>query len=185
MNEFIISGIGGQGVITCSKLILETALEKGYDVRSAETIGMAQRGGSVSSHVRIGGKAYSPFIPIGKADEIISMDSMEALRHQKYLKQFGSIEALADLDREDVISKIPDRHDINIRYYDLKDICEKWRNKRNLNIIMLGIVFAGNRYLISNKDIEKTIMRRYIGDVRDINLRALHLGAELTEGGKI
>lgn len=183
MNEFIVAGIGGQGVITCSKLILETALDKGYEARSAETIGMAQRGGSVLSHVRIGEKIYSPFIPMGKVDEVISMDSLEALRYQNYLKQYGFVEAPDDLMSRAIISKIPIRSDINIRYYDLGNKWEKKETKKNTNIIMLGIVFAGDRYIISSKDIEKTIVKRFTGDIRSNALEALHLGIGLARGG--
>ena len=106
MNDFIIAGIGGQGVLTCSKLILETALYKGYEVRSAETIGMAQRGGSVISHVRIGERIYSSLIPEGRADEVISMDFTEALRYQNYLKQSGYMEAPEDYRKKAPLLKV-------------------------------------------------------------------------------
>lgn len=182
MNDFIVAGVGGQGVITCSRLILETALEKGYEVRSAETIGMAQRGGSVYSHIRIGEKVNSPFIPMGKVDEVISMKYVEAFRYQNYLKTSGIIETVID-GEEDINSKILVRKDIDVKHYDIEKVWEKIGNKKIINIILLGIVFSDDRYVISYKDIEKTIVKKYIGKIRKQNLEALYLGTSMKQGG--
>ncbi|RFZ77167.1 pyruvate ferredoxin oxidoreductase [Lacrimispora amygdalina] len=184
MNEFIIAGTGGQGVITCSRLILETAMEKGLEVRSAETIGMAQRGGSVMSHVRIGEQIHSPFIPVGKADEVISMDLAEAVRNQRYLKGSGIAQAPDDSERAALLSENRIRSDISLNCYDLENQWKKNGIKRNTNIIMLGIVFSGGRHLISEKDIEKILIKRYSGEIRKKMLEALALGAELSRKGK-
>lgn len=178
MNNFIVAGIGGQGVLTCSKLILEAALSKGYNVRSAETIGMAQRGGSVVSHVRFGEKIYSPFIPKGKVDEIISLDYIEAFRYQSYIKKNGLITTIRD-SIEKANSYIPQREDICIREYDF-DVIKKWKiNKKNINIMLLGAVFSKSQYLISVKDIEQAIKKIYIGKMQKENLEALYLGVSL------
>lgn len=183
MNNFIVAGIGGQGIITCSKLILETALEKGYEVRSTETIGMAQRGGSVLSHIRIGKKVYSPFIPKGIADEIISMDYKEAIRYQSYLKLSGTIETIVDDKIQNYNSPICLRQDINVKCYDIEKAWKEIGSKKNANIILLGIVFFSDRYVISNKDIEKTIARRFSGEICKMNLKALNLGASIAQKG--
>ena len=71
-KNIILCGVGGQGTVLASKLISYAAMAKGEAVRSAETIGMAQRGGSVTSHIRIGEGAFSPLIPKGKADVMIT-----------------------------------------------------------------------------------------------------------------
>lgn len=184
MNDFIIAGIGGQGVLTCSKLILETALYKGYEVRSAETIGMAQRGGSVISHVRIGERIYSSLIPEGRADEVISMDFTEALRYQNYLKQSGYMEAPEDYRKKAPLLKVPLRSDIHLKSYDLKNEWIKCKTRRITNILMLGIVFSSDRYIISHKDIEKTLRTHYSGDLLSKNLLALYAGAELAREGR-
>lgn len=179
MNEFIISGIGGQGIITCSKLILQAALDKGYEVRSTETIGMAQRGGSVCSQVRIGKKVFSPSIPVGGADEIISMDLVEGLRYQGYLKSNGLIETPSGGIIKDKI-----RPDIVVKRYNLKDIWGKLGTRFNTNIIMLGIVFSNkDRYLISVEDIECAIYGLYNGEICLKNIEALHIGKNLVKEG--
>ena len=76
----IINGVGGQGIVTLLSLIDGAAFIEGYDVKSSELHGLSQRGGSVETHIRFGKKIYSPLIPGGKADLIISLEMLEALR---------------------------------------------------------------------------------------------------------
>lgn len=90
-KDVLICGVGGQGTVLASKLLAAAAMEEGNKVHSAETIGMAQRGGSVTSHVRIGDRAYSPLIPSGGADMIMAFEPSEAVRNLSYLKQDGVV----------------------------------------------------------------------------------------------
>lgn len=78
--NLIVNGVGGQGVITLLTLIDEAALVDGYDIRSSELHGLSQRGGSVQTHIRFGEKVNSPLIENGKADLVISLEMLEALR---------------------------------------------------------------------------------------------------------
>ncbi len=78
--NFLLTGVGGQGVLLASDLIAETAMDFGYDVKKTDVHGMAQRGGSVSSHVRIGPKILSPIIPKGETDILMAMEKLEAIR---------------------------------------------------------------------------------------------------------
>ena len=78
--NIIISGTGGQGIITLLKILAEAALIGGYDVRTSELHGLSQRGGSVQTHIRFGQKVLSPLIFQGQADLIISLEKSEALR---------------------------------------------------------------------------------------------------------
>ena len=71
MKSCLLCGVGGQGTVLASRIIASAAMEKGLFARTAETIGMAQRGGSVVSHVRVGESVPSPLIPLGKADLIL------------------------------------------------------------------------------------------------------------------
>lgn len=87
----LLCGVGGQGTVLASRLITFAAMEKGQNVRTAETIGMAQRGGCVVSHARIGETIYSPLIPKGKADIIIGFEPAEAVRCLDYLKPGGTV----------------------------------------------------------------------------------------------
>ncbi len=91
MMNCLICGIGGQGTVLASKLIAHAAIAAGYSVRTAETIGMAQRGGSVFSHVRIGEDIASPLIPIGCADALLAFEPAEAVRALPFLKKGGFV----------------------------------------------------------------------------------------------
>ena len=82
MKEFnmITVGVGGQGILTLMRIIAEAALKQGHDVKTSELHGLAQRGGSIPCHIRFGKKIHSPLIMEGKADLIIALEPMEALR---------------------------------------------------------------------------------------------------------
>jgi indolepyruvate ferredoxin oxidoreductase beta subunit len=86
MKEFniVLTGVGGQGVLTLGVIIAEAALKQGYDVRTTELHGLAQRGGSIPFHVRFGEKIYTPLVLEGEADLIISLEPLEALRSCYY-----------------------------------------------------------------------------------------------------
>jgi len=86
--DILIVGIGGQGTILASNILGEACLIEGRHVKGAETHGMAQRGGSVESHIRIDGE-FGPLIPPGQADLLISFDLLEALRYSHYLRSGG------------------------------------------------------------------------------------------------
>jgi len=88
--DLMIAGVGGQGTILASNVIGEACLIENREVRSAETHGMAQRGGSVETHIRING-IYGSLISPGEADLIISFDLLEALRYRHYLDEKGTI----------------------------------------------------------------------------------------------
>jgi len=91
MNNTLLCGVGGQGTVLASKLIAAASLAKGYEVMSAETIGMAQKGGSVFSHLRIGEGLKSPMIRQGTADLILAFEPAEAVRMLPYLKPDGTL----------------------------------------------------------------------------------------------
>ena len=88
--DILIVGIGGQGTILASNILGEACLMEGRHVKGAETHGMAQRGGSVESHIRIDG-LFGPLIPPGHADLLISFDLLEALRYSHYVKKGGKM----------------------------------------------------------------------------------------------
>lgn len=90
--NILIVGVGGQGTLLASVLLGKLALEEGFDVKLAEVHGMAQRGGSVVTHVRISeNQVYSPLIEEGGADVIVAFEELEAYRWISYLKQDGAI----------------------------------------------------------------------------------------------
>ena len=89
--DILIVGVGGQGTLLASRVLGKYALERGYDVKLSEVHGMAQRGGSVMTYVRLGKKIASPIIGEGGADLILAFEKLEALRYAHYLKPGGEV----------------------------------------------------------------------------------------------
>jgi indolepyruvate ferredoxin oxidoreductase beta subunit len=85
--DYLLAGVGGQGTILASRILASAGLELGYDVKTAEVHGMAQRGGSVESHVRWGEKVHSPLVEHGMADYLIGFEMLEAARWLTYLNK--------------------------------------------------------------------------------------------------
>jgi indolepyruvate ferredoxin oxidoreductase beta subunit len=91
VTNILVAGVGGQGVILASDVMADTFLEAGYDVKKSEVHGMAQRGGSVSSHVRFGEEVFSPIIKMGEVDYLCMMEKMETLRWLNYCNRSTAI----------------------------------------------------------------------------------------------
>lgn len=89
--NLLLVGVGGQGTILASKVLAEVAMQSGLDVKMSEIHGMAQRGGSVVTHVKIGEKVASPLVEKGEADIILAFEQLEALRWLEYLRPQGRI----------------------------------------------------------------------------------------------
>lgn len=89
--NILIAGVGGQGVLLTSKIIAEAALLQGLDVKQSEVHGMAQRGGSVLSQVRIGEKVFSPIVSEGDADLLIGFEPLETARYLHFLREGGVV----------------------------------------------------------------------------------------------
>ncbi|MFO7952958.1 MAG: indolepyruvate oxidoreductase subunit beta [Bacillota bacterium] len=90
-TDILIAGVGGQGTILTGRLLAALAISEGLDVKTAETHGMAQRGGSVITHARLGDKVYSPLIPQGDGDILLSFEKLEALRWLPFLSPQGTV----------------------------------------------------------------------------------------------
>lgn len=90
-TNVLIVGVGGQGILLAGKLLAAAAMRAGHAVKLSEVHGMAQRGGSVVTHVRYGPQVHSPLVEPGEADAIVAFERLEALRWQHYLKAGGSL----------------------------------------------------------------------------------------------
>ncbi|MEM0490307.1 MAG: indolepyruvate oxidoreductase subunit beta [Ignisphaera sp.] len=148
--DIVLSGVGGQGIITMGIVIGDACTKLGVNIKIAETHGMAQRGGSVEVFVRIG-DIEAPLIPIASADYVVALEMIEALRAIRYLKKCGWM-ILSDLYLPppgveniptkkqiiDVLSKSP----INILTIDTQDIINEIGDARTINMIMLGALLA-------------------------------------------
>lgn len=194
MKSILLCGVGGQGTILASKLIAQAAMNKGMEAKSAETIGMAQRGGSVVSHVRIGEAIHSPMIPLGRADVIIGFEPGEAVRALPFLKEDGKVVVCPDSIQPVTASLGMGSYDgdVCIEYLKSKvknltivpgrDICEKCGSSKVLNTALLGAA-AGEVLGLELNDIEKAIQILMKERFQSINQKALQMGAEVKSEG--
>lgn len=183
MNIMVV-GVGGQGTLLTSRIIGNTALQAGYDVKLSEVHGMAQRGGSVVTFIRFGEKVNEPVVEVGDADIIISFERLEALRYAHYLKKDGII-IVNDcrIDPMTVVigaSKYPDNIIENlaksheIHSIDGLKIAKDLGNSKVLNSVVLG---ASAKYIGFSKDewlnvIKTTVPQKTI----EINAKAFKIG---------
>jgi indolepyruvate ferredoxin oxidoreductase beta subunit len=89
--NILFCGVGGQGILLASEIAARAAVRAGFDVKKTEVHGVAQRGGSVVSHVRFSEKVYSPLTPAGMVDILIALEQLEGLRWAHYVKKQGEI----------------------------------------------------------------------------------------------
>lgn len=153
VNNILIIGLGGQGVILASDVISLAAFESSYDIKKSEVHGMSQRGGSVTTHIRFGKKIYSPLIKRGEADFIVALKNSEIDRVRDFLSDNGKV--------------------INVP----EGLLDKLENKRTLNISMIGIL---SKHLdIPIKIWKKVIKRKVPIKFQKINLEAFKIGREI------
>ena len=184
-KEIILCGVGGQGTILASRLIASAAMNRDLPILTAETIGMAQRGGSVFSHIRIGEGAGSPLIPKGKADLIIGFEPGEAVRQLPFLKPDGTIvvnkrpvmpvsaslgqsaynpQAMLDYLRQNV------RHVILV---DGDKATAALGSSKVLNVVLLGAALENGALGFSEEDLQKVLQERVPERFLELNRKAL------------
>jgi indolepyruvate ferredoxin oxidoreductase beta subunit len=184
--NIVIAGVGGQGVLMASKVLAECALVSGLDVKQNEVHGMAQRGGSVISFVRIGDRIYSPVVLPGTADILISFEPLEALRYIHYLKPGGRLIyskvtinpstvaaglATYPTDVEEQIARLCS----NAQGIEALSIAKEAGNAKAVNMVMVGSVMKN---LPFKPEVIKDVVREVSkGKGADVNMKALEGGA--------
>ena len=189
-KNVLIVGVGGQGILLASELLSEVAFTAGLDVKKSEVHGMAQRGGVVSSHVRIGSKVYSPLIREGQADIILSFEVAEALRWIHFLKTNGTaiinnrklvppVALMKGMAYPNDPIKDVKKHIQNVKVIKAAEIAESLGNPRVANILLLGVL---SNSLKITKDIGmKCIRMRVPKGTQDVNIQAFERGREGNE----
>jgi indolepyruvate ferredoxin oxidoreductase beta subunit len=156
--DFLLAGVGGQGTILASNILAEVGLAAGYDVKKSEVHGMAQRGGSVNTHVRWDAKhVYSPLIGLGEADVLLVFEEAEALRYAEFLRPGGVAVVNRFVIKPITVSSggahYPTEDELLATYRQLTDrlhvvpgtaIAQEMGNPRAANIVLLG---AASTYL--------------------------------------
>lgn len=187
-TNIVICGVGGQGIILASDVLCHAALLAGHDVKKSEVHGMAQRGGSVITHVRFGRKVFSPLIAEGTADYILAFEKLEALRYADYLRKGGEI----IVDNREIppmsvlVGQAEYPADINQKltrtgrthFTDAARIADELGNVRVVNIILLGVLsrFLPLRQRCWHDAIKENVKERFV----DLNIHAFNRGRELT-----
>lgn len=182
----IISGVGGQGILTASELLAKVAMEAGLDAKKSEVHGMSQRGGSVVSHVRLGPKVYSPLVEKGSCDVILSFEKSEALRWIHYLKPKAkviindleiipvTVSLKLDIYPKDVEKIIKERAGADVFLVPATELAKEAGDARTANTVLLG---ALSLFLPFEVNIwEKVISENVKKDTIEVNLKAFHLG---------
>lgn len=190
--DIILSGVGGQGILSIAAVIGEAALKEGLYMKQAEVHGMSQRGGDVQSNLRLSDQPIaSDLIPKGHADLIISLEPMESLRYLPYLKKEGwlvtnsqpfvNIPNYPDIDKvNEELNKLP--HKVIL---DVEAIAKEVATARAANIVMLGAAtpFIGIEY-DKIADGIRHIFARKGEEVVEMNLKALKAGYDVAQSLK-
>ncbi len=190
--NFILVGVGGQGILLSSDILCLVGMAQGYDVKKTDVHGMAQRGGSVISHVRLADEVFSPVVPDGGADFLLAFEKLEACRWVHYLHKDGvavvNEQAIPTLALAATPTPYPDDSQIaallnaqaaQVSLVPSGDMALELGNQRVANVILLGSL---SHYL----DIPAQVWRDAIGErvppkARELNLRAFDVGRAVVE----
>ncbi|MBM4140306.1 MAG: indolepyruvate oxidoreductase subunit beta [Nitrospira sp.] len=191
ITSVLFSGVGGQGIILASKILAQSAFAAGHMVKESELHGMAQRGGSVTSHVRFGEEVYSPLIHKGKADFLVALEELEGLRYAYYLKPNGRV----ILNQRRIMpssinpDSVPYPEDVkpqleamgfHVDEVNALEIAKNLGNPKGENIILIGML---SQYLPFPLSVWEQVIKESVpAKTIEINIIAFKKGRELTEG---
>jgi indolepyruvate ferredoxin oxidoreductase, beta subunit len=190
-QDIIIAGVGGQGVLLSGRIIAVAALAEGLDVKQSEVHGMAQRGGSVVSHVRFGKRVFSPTVTRGECGLLIGFEPVEALRNVHFLREGGSIVCntrristlTVSIGAEEYPQDVEEEINWRVRQsagpggallMDGTSLAVQAGDMRSLNLVLLG---AAVKYLpFSPGQVEAAIRKTFTGKMLSLNIKAFRLG---------
>jgi indolepyruvate ferredoxin oxidoreductase, beta subunit len=177
-QQLIISGVGGQGVLFVTRLLAEAAIKKGLPVFTSETHGMAQRGGTVLSHFKVGDFS-SPLIRPKQADGLLVLKAENLGAHKSFLKAKGWAVANGD-NVSQAVAEIP------VNSIDADSLAQKIGNPKAVNLIVLGFALAKagkaatkqNQLFCTMMDIKSVLKDRFGQNKKmlEVSLKALEAG---------
>lgn len=184
-------GVGGQGVILATQILSYAALLDDYKIRTAETHGMAQRGGSVASFLRFGTEVEGPLIPRGKTDTILAFEASEAVR----IFNYAGPETVFLINENIIVP--PMVHQMGMDYPNLTEIRDFLKNisphiyfidgvkiatnlgnPRTMNVVMLGALIGLQVLPLKKETLQKAILSYLPLKFHDINKKAYEIGIE-------
>ena len=186
MNKnIILCGVGGQGTILASRLIATAAMDKDIPIKTAETIGMAQRGGSVFSHLRLGEGTNSPLIGRGEVDLIIGFEPGETVRQLPFLKKGGTVVVSSrpvmpvsamigqsSYDAPQMIEYLKANVE-NLVIVDADKAAEDLGSAKTLNVVLLGAALRSGELGLSEEDLTDAIREKVPEKFFALNKKAL------------
>ncbi|TFF87024.1 indolepyruvate ferredoxin oxidoreductase subunit beta [Candidatus Thorarchaeota archaeon] len=189
--NIVISGVGGQGVLTLAEIMAKAALVDGLNVRVGEIHGMAQRGGHVICTVRIGSDVRGPIVDTGTADILVGFEPAETLREVSLIKPEGYIlmnthvvypvavsMGKAEYPSEDTIDSSLREFTENIIKFDAMQFAKDAGSSRSMNMVMMGAVIGSSLTPISEDSALQTIVSAFPGKFESINKSAFRRGLE-------
>jgi indolepyruvate ferredoxin oxidoreductase beta subunit len=189
--NILITGVGGQGVILMSELLGKAAVTDGLRVRGSEILGMAVRGGSVTSAIRIGDEVYGPLIPTGKCNTLVGMEPSEVLRNISYLSKSSLVLLNTAVTTPFTVfigeSSYPSLEEIlgqlskasgSIVQLDASQLAQEAGSRLATNIVMLGALFGTEQLPIKIATIKETVKARFPAKAAPVNIKAFDLGYE-------
>ncbi|MDO4620249.1 MAG: indolepyruvate oxidoreductase subunit beta [Lachnospiraceae bacterium] len=191
MNKnILLCGVGGQGTILASRLLAAAAMKKGLEVLTAETIGMSQRGGSVTSHMRMGTEIHSPLIGKGDADLLLAFEPGEAVRNLPYLKKDGVVIVNTHPVRPvtgtlsgteytgtEMIEYLQQKG-LRVITVDSRKAAADLGSSKVLNVVLLGAAVRSGETGLTEEEIKDAILRIVPERFHELNLRALSYAGE-------
>jgi len=186
--DIVIVGVGGQGILTSSMILAKAAMKAGLNVLTSEVHGMAQRGGSVEVHVRIG-DVLSPLIPLGSADVMIALELAEGLRYARYLNEDSVVivntRPIIPITVTLGIAKYPDTEVVlgklreitpNVYPVNASEIAERLGAIQATNVVVLGMLAKLVELPFSYEELEEAVKDVLPPKLHDLNLKALKAG---------
>lgn len=194
--DILIAGVGGQGTVLASRILSTAGILEGVFVRTMETFGMAQRGGSVVGHVRLGNGDKSTYIPRGNADLLLGFELAEAVRNLNWLSSQGKILVNEQILRPVSVSMDKEEYPLreikaclfklNPIMLDASALSQKAGSPRAVNVVLLGAASGAGLIPFSNDAMHKAIEACVPSRFKELNLKAYELGYMATnlEGEK-
>lgn len=175
-RKFVLAGIGGQGVVFATKVVSQAALLRGERVMAAENHGMSQRGGSVISHVKIGG-SNAPLIRRGTADALLGFDRQETLRHLTFVRVGGCVFVNSPDGLDPAVRGRLAELNVSVCALHAEALARALGAVTAANLVVLGFAAAHAAFGLGLEDLKAAV--RTLGPTKaaELNLQALELGA--------
>lgn len=187
ITSVVLAGVGGQGILLASEIVAQAAKFAGFDVKTNEVHGMAQRGGSVIAQIRYGKKVYSPLVAVGQAKVLGGLERIEVLRYADYLSDDG----LVAVNSQQVVpvtvsmgmGDYPDNAEAIIRekfknliYFDAAKVAAQVGNVRAANVVLLGALSKGLD--LPAQAWQEAIGKSVKSKFKELNIKAFQAGKD-------